>query len=230
MAVEADAECAGVDKAVAIVAGTHAHKQWRLVGKQWRLLKVTGAHTVEKTTGDANWQRVTPDFDQKFRRSLLAPDWPEMACTSESSELPLWADSDYTAPSFPESEEGIEKLHGYITRMQQETALRARLLREKGIPVCYEELYWESAKQKPFKCDDCTKRWNHLCCGMDTYKWMRDAEYIDDEDFERMLKFCPVIKHSVEPEEWNDDVAAADRKRKREELYLEESKRICAFV
>ena len=80
---------------------------------------------------------------------------------------------------------------------------------------------WRWWLAQPFKCSRCMRRWDELHCSADMYKWVRDAEHIDDEDCYRMLAYCPSIgKAQPEPEEWQETASeAAARKQKEQYKY-----------
>jgi len=89
--------------------------------------------------------------------------------------------------------------------MQAETAYNTRRLRERGIPIAYDEKLWDHVVENPFKCERCNLRWDFNCCSADNYKWARDGDHIDEEDYQRIMRYCPSINHSAEPNEWKDD-------------------------
>ncbi len=47
-------------------------------------------------------------------------------------------------------------------------------------------------------------RWDFYCCSADGYRWLRDTQHIDREDYELILAYCPPIMECNEPDEWRD--------------------------
>ena len=111
------------------------------------------------------------------------------------------------APNF--SEQG-EELQAYLWKMWLETRLHIDLLRERGIPISTgEEWAWTCCLENPFKCPRCTARGegaieSNNCCPTDDYRWVRDTRYIDVNDYQRMLRYCPPLPLTPEPPEWRD--------------------------
>ncbi len=128
-----------------------------------------------------------------------------MACTSLAVRS-VWSDHpEATAPTFGAGQMATQMVQLFIRRMQYETELHVRQLRQQGIPIAYRRQDWDSAMLSPYKCPNCMQYWDFRCCSADQYKWLRDTDHVDAEDFARISRFCPKLFMSQEPDEWKDD-------------------------
>lgn len=131
-----------------------------------------------------------------------------MATTTAAavSKPSFWADyAEATAPTLPETAQGRLMAQLFITKMYHETEWYVRKLRKHGIPVSLNTSDWQYALENPFKCNKCSKLWwDFYCCSADQYKWLRDTDHIDGEDYLRIVAYCPPLVLTPEPEEWRD--------------------------
>lgn len=113
----------------------------------------------------------------------------------------------------PHYEENCVELTAYLWKMWLETRLHIDLLRERGIPIdgVGESWVWSLCLENPFLCHECVLKGGPLrgCCPADEYRWVRDNNYIDDEDYRRMARYCPPLPLTAEPPEWEDDKPSA---------------------
>lgn len=124
--------------------------------------------------------------------------------TTVPKPRPWPSNPESTAPTLPETECGRLMAQLFITKMYNETVWYANKLRARGIPVTVNTGDWEYAMHSPFKCPKCMKWWNFSCCPADQYKWLRDTDHLDKEDYLRILAHCPPLVLTPEPEEWRD--------------------------
>ena len=115
------------------------------------------------------------------------------------------------APTFKKN---CDELQAYVWKMWLETRLHLNLLHARGIPVDLklEQWVWSCCLENPFLCAECEKCGGPQllkCCPAEEYRWVRDNHYIDEEDYQRIARYCPPLPLTPEPPEWQDDVPAA---------------------